>query len=104
MPKWTKYIGLGLKISSLIIPGVSAVEEGFSVITDKTASNATKRQAVIDTALGGVALTEYFTRNPELLNDADIREAAGKMTDATVALLKVLERKQPTPPLSPPIG
>jgi hypothetical protein len=85
-----RVVSVAARILSAIVTAVPAVEALAKTI--KTGTGAEKRAAVLDVVATELAAAELLVGR-DLANDGDVLDAAGKVTDAYVALQKVLARK-----------
>lgn len=86
-----KVLGFALRALGAIQTAVPAVEAAAKTFKGG-GTGAEKKAAVMDVVRANLQAAELVT-GVDLANDADVLEAAGKVNDAYVALLKVIARK-----------
>lgn len=85
-----KVVSVAARVLTAIITAVPAVEALANTV--RSGSGPEKRAAVLEVVAAELAAAELLVGR-DLANDGDVLEAAGKVTDAYVALQKVLSRK-----------
>lgn len=85
-----KALGIAFRALTVIQTAVPAVEAASKAF--KAGGGAEKKAAVLELVRAHLAAAELATGR-DLLEDGDVMDAAGKLNDAYVALLKVIAQK-----------
>lgn len=84
--KWKAFGQIGLALAKQMVPGVVMAENAVKALK----SGGDKKEAVIAAALSATELTEFIKDNPNLVDNALLREGLEQVNDGYVKIAKAL--------------